>query len=208
MTSVAIADDHQLIIEGFKEIIKKHYPDVALFSAANLFELQQLLDTKGIDLLFQDIRFGKDDARLFLHKLKEHNPHLKIVIISSVEDIHTIQIMKNQGIDGYLLKSDGSLELIHCMEAMGRGEFYFSVGVKDILANHSFVRINKNNIQLTPREKEVLSLILNEKTTKEIAEILFLSEKTIETHRANLLIKFDVRYLAGLVKKAVLEGFV
>lgn len=208
MLNITIADDHDLIINGFKEIIKKEYPDKNIFSANNLDTLKNLLERQPIDLLFQDIRFGKEDARLFIQEIKNQYPLLKVVIISSLDDLNTLQILKNQGIDGYILKSDENQEILNAIVAVEKGTFYFSKGLRSLLAENSLVKIKKEEIYLTPREKEVLSLILNEKTTKEIAATLFLSEKTIENYRANLLLKFNVKFLAGLVKKAILEGYV
>lgn len=208
MLNITIADDHDLIINGFKEIIKKEYPDKNIFSANNLDTLKNLLERQPIDLLFQDIRFGKEDARLFIQEIKNQYPLLKVVIISSLDDLNALQILKNQGIDGYILKSDENQEILNAIVAVEKGTFYFSKGLRSLLAENSLVKIKKEEIYLTPREKEVLSLILNEKTTKEIAATLFLSEKTIENYRANLLLKFNVKFLAGLVKKAILEGYV
>jgi DNA-binding NarL/FixJ family response regulator len=208
MLNITIADDHDLIINGFKEVIKKEYPDKNIFSANNLDTLKNLLERQPIDLLFQDIRFGKDDARVFIQEIKNQYPLLKVVIISSLDDLNNLQILKNQGIDGYILKSDENQEILNAIVAVEKGNFYFSKGLRSLLAENSIVKIKKEEIYLTPREKEVLSLILNEKTTKEIAATLFLSEKTIENYRANLLLKFNVKFLAGLVKKAILEGYV
>ncbi len=208
MLNITIADDHDLIINGFIEVIKKEYPDKNIFSANNLDALKNLLERQPIDLLFQDIRFGKEDARLFIQQIKNQYPLLKIVIISSLDDLNNLQILKNQGIDGYILKSDENQEILNAIVAVENGTFYFSKGLRSLLAENSVVKIKKEEIYLTPREKEVLSLILNEKTTKEIAAILFLSEKTVENYRANLLLKFNVKFLAGLVKKAILEGYV
>ncbi len=208
MLNITIADDHDLIINGFIEVIKKEYPDKNIFSANNLDALKNLLERQPIDLLFQDIRFGKEDARLFIQQIKNQYPLLKIVIISSFDDLNNLQILKNQGIDGYILKSDENQEILNAIVAVENGTFYFSKGLRSLLTENSVVKIKKEEIYLTPREKEVLSLILNEKTTKEIAAILFLSEKTVENYRANLLLKFNVKFLAGLVKKAVLEGYV
>lgn len=207
MLNIAIADDHDLIINGFGQVIKQEYPGKNLFSANNLDALKHLLELQPIDLLFQDIRFGKEDARLFIQEIKNLYPHLKIIIISSLDDLNTLQILKNQGVDGYVLKSDESREIVNAIVAVEKGTFYFSKGLKSVLAENSVTKIKKEEIYLTPREKEVLSLILHEKTTREIAETLFLSEKTIENYRANLLLKFNVKFLAGLVKKAILEGY-
>ncbi len=202
---VLIADDHSLIIDGFIAVIKNHDPSIICFKATNKAELFQSLEKNQIDVLFQDIMFGNDDARDFIAELKKNFPELKIIIISSLTDEATVQTLFKQNANGYLFKSDPNEEIIRALESILKDEKFISKGLAS--KGHSNSIRTKKNILLTAREKEVLSLILQEKTTKEIADLIFLSEKTIENHRTNLFIKFDVKNLAGLVKKAILEGF-
>lgn len=202
---VLIADDHALIIDGFITVIKNHDASISCFKALNKIELFQILEKNQIDILFQDVMFGNSDARDFISELKEKYPELKIIIISSLNDENTVQTLLKQRADGYLLKSEPSYEIIRALRSALNDEKFISAGLAN--KGSSYTTRTKQTILLTPREKEVLSLILQEKTTKEIADVVCLSEKTVENHRANLFIKFDVKNLAGLVKKAILEGF-
>lgn len=202
---VLIADDHSLIIDGFITVLKNQDPSISCYKATDKLELFEILKTHTIDILFQDIMFGKSDARDFIKEIKENHPQLKIIIISSLADESTVNTLIKQDVDGYLLKSDPKEEIFRALESIKKEEKFISKGLVNS-GNQNSIR-QKQSILLTPREKEILSLILQEKTTKEIAELVFLSEKTVENHRTNLFIKFDVKNLAGLVKKAILEGF-
>jgi len=200
---VLVADDHELIIDGFVTVIENYDASIECYRATNKFELFETLESVSVDMLFQDVMFGKNDARSFIKEIKEKYPELKIIIISTLEDNNTVETLLKQGVDGYLAKSDSSNEIISALKAVSEGKTFISNNLK----KQGTTSLRKNTIILTPREKEVLSLILQEKTTKEIADKVCLSEKTVENHRANLFIKFGVKNLAGLVKQAILEGF-
>lgn len=200
---VLVADDHELIIDGFVTVIENYDASIECYRATNKFELFETLESVSVDMLFQDVMFGKNDARSFVKEIKEKYPELKIIIISTLEDKNTVETLLKQGVDGYLAKSDSSNEIISALTAVSEGKTFISNNLK----KQGTTSLRKNTIILTPREKEVLSLILQEKTTKEIADKVCLSEKTVENHRANLFIKFGVKNLAGLVKQAILEGF-
>lgn len=202
---IIIADDHSLILNGFKNLIESKLPNSDIYTVENKTSLFKLLGVYKIDILFQDIKFGKDDAREFLKCLKEIHPELRIVIISTLNDQDTVQTLSKQGIDGFISKSDNSEEILNAIEAVLSGEKYYSTDIQ-LNTTHLHLR-DKSNIVLTRREKEVLAAIVDGKTIKESADILFLSEKTIESYRSNLFLKFEVNNVATLVKKAILEGF-
>ncbi|MBD3636234.1 MAG: response regulator transcription factor [Crocinitomicaceae bacterium] len=119
-------------------------------------------------------------------------------MLSSLDDKYTIQFFLNAGVEGYIIKSDSIVDILNGVGKILSGETYYSELVENKLEQE------ENNIVLTPREKEVLGVILEEKSTKEIAEQLHISEKTVEMHRSNLFLKLEVKNLAGLVKKSIL----
>ena len=204
--TIAIVDDHQLIIDGFTHAVKQVYPDSRVHTASDEQSLFTLLKREPIEILFLDIRLRRSDARDFMKKLRTHYPDLKIIIVSSLSDLPTIETLFKQGADGYLLKSDPKEEIIRAIKKMSNGrQKFMSKGIESRYFAHSIAR-SQRPTQLTLREKEILSLILSGKTTKEISELVFLSQKTIENHRANLFMKFEVKNVASLVKKAILEG--
>lgn len=202
---ILIADDHPLIIEGFATMLSEALPEAQIRKATDKTGLYEKLEEQAADLLFQDIRFGKDDAREFMGELLSRFPEMKIIVITSLSDTGSVGTLFKQGISGYLLKSDERADVLQAIEAVLKDETYISSGLRDLLQGRRLP--TQQQIPLTPREAEVLKLILQEKTTKEISELIFLSEKTVEHHRSNLFLKFNARNMAGLVKRAILEGY-
>lgn len=203
--NIVIADDHSLILEGFSKIITSEWPQYHVATVNNKQELLELLSNSNFDILFQDIKFRNDDAREFIKEIKLNFPTLKIIIISTLNDEFTVNTLFNQGIDGFIAKSDDSIEILTAIDAVVNGNTYISSDIKQASSIHSNKK--ENNIVLTVREQEILSTIINGKTIKKAAAELFLSEKTIESYRANLFHKFEVNNVASLVKEAILKGF-
>lgn len=195
-----IADDHPLIVEGFEKVLKMLFADAIIFKAYNKEELQSILKKESDTILFLDIMFGTEDAREFVNDITKQYPMLKIVAISTLSDQITIDTMLDGGVKAYLVKSDSKDVILQAIKAINNGEVFLSPSVKTHYRQQT-------KLVLSRREKEILQLILKENTNKEIAAELNVSEKTVEHHRANLLIKFDAKNIAGLVKNAVLAGY-
>lgn len=204
---IMIVDDHPLILDGFATAIRKYYPETEVHTASDAGELFSFLSGSDIDILFLDIRLKRSDARDFVKKLRVKHPDLKIVIISSLGDLPTIETLFKQGVNGYLLKSDPKSEISRAIKTVLSGQKFTSLDIEERYFTHQIKKSDHNETNLTPREKEILKLILKGKTTKEISKDIFLAEKTIENHRSSLFIKFEVKNVAGLVKKAILEGY-
>jgi|SRR5690606_26581871 len=202
---IAVADDHSLVLNGFQNLIAAELPHAEVLVAANKEQLLHLLETHPIDILFQDVRFGRHDAREFVKSFRDAYPGMKIVAISTLNDEATVNMLVKQGVHGYISKSDGGEEIVLAIEAVLTGEPYFSTSIRNNMAVHRLVQPSK--VVLTAREREVLATIIGGMTIKEAAEELHLSEKTIETYRASLFLKFDVTHVASLVKRAILEGY-
>jgi|SRR5690554_1246865 len=202
---VLLADDHELILYGMSNILSRYSEVSEIFSAVNLYEVNDILEKNKIDFLFQDVRFGSTDARAFVKSLLEKHEDLKIIIITSILDFDMITTFLNQGVHGYILKIDCANELTEAIETVRNNKQYLSPKIQQYLKDSN--KIYQQPIQLNDREVAVLKLILNEKTSKEIAQELYLSQKTIEKIRSDLYTKFEVSNLAGLVKKAILQGY-
>lgn len=206
---IIIADDHQLITEGLDRLIFKHFKSVEITTVQTISHLLQNLKEEDFDFLLLDIRMGNKDARDYIKEIKTQNDRLKIIMISSHDDFGTVQSTLSLGVDGYIVKDEPSQNIIQAINSINNGERYLSDTLKQKISEQTLLKSNNNNqIKLTRREKEVLQEILLEKSNKEIGETLFISEKTVENHRTNLFIKFEVKNVAGLVKKAILLGFV
>lgn len=203
--NILIADDHHLVLEGLTNVLET-MENVEIFQAKNKNLLLYQLRSHKIDILFQDILFGDHNAREFIKEIIKEFPSLKIIIISSISDLEVVDSLFKQGVHGYLLKSDDLSEISSSIATVMNDQIYISAEIRDLTYREKRLDI-KSTVVLTPREKEVLRLILKEKTTNEIGENLNVSTKTVEKHRANLFIKFGVKNVVGLVKKAIMEGY-
>ncbi len=206
MMHILIADDHALILDGFLQYVRDHVPDSSASGAESREALYMSLREQHTDVLFLDIRLGADDAREFVRELMQAYPALRIIIISSFSDQATVEMLLSQGVHGYLLKSDPNTEIGVALQTVQQDEIYISPRVRAQLFT-PLAAGRSHDIKLTPREAEVLAGILKARTSREIAEELFLSEKTVENHRAALFVKFDARNISDLVKKAILKGY-
>lgn len=202
---ILLADDHFLVVDGLELLLSTFSFVEKTKGVLNYPELKEALAQDSFDVLLLDIHFGKYDGRTVLTETKKIFPDLKAIALTSYSDIATIKSAVNVGFDGYLLKTDGRNEIEKALKTVVSGERYFSSQTQQtFFESQTFIQ----NIDLTQREKEVLQLIVHEKTTKEIAAQLFISEKTVETHRGNLMLKLEARNIAGIVRKAIMLGLV
>lgn len=202
---ILLADDHFLVLDGLELLLSTFDFVEETKRASDYMELKNILEKECFDVLLLDIHFGRHDGREIIAEIKQMVPDMKIIALTSHADAVTIKSSVSAGFDGYLLKIDGREEIEKALKAVTNDEKYFSSKTQQVFFEN---QVSKNKIELTEREKEVLQLIVEEKTTKEIAEQLFLSEKTIETHRGNIMLKLDVKNIAGMVKKAIMQGLV
>jgi len=204
--NIAIAEDHKLIIDGLKSLLDSTRHTV--FFAMNSEELEGLLKEEDIDVLIQDIRFGSIDARTILPSILEDYPSLKVLVLSSLEDYATIRSVISLGVHGYISKSQPPELIFEAINTVLSGEIYLCPESKKI-NNRNAEEDDEGShvVHLSTREREVLTHILAEKSTKEIADLLYISEKTVEYYRGSLFMKFGVKNVSGLVKRAILQGY-
>lgn len=202
---ILLADDHFLVLDGLEVLLSTFEFVEKTQSVLNYMELKEVLKKESFEVLLLDIHLGKHDGREIIGEIKELVPDMKIIALTSHSDSVTIKSSVNAGFDGYLLKIDGREDIEKALKAVTNNKKYFSPKTQQVFFE---TQTTKNKVDLTDREKEVLQLIVQEKTTKEIAEQLCLSEKTVETHRGNIMLKLDTRNIAGMVKKAIMQGLV
>jgi len=202
---ILLADDHFLVLDGLEVLLSTFEFVEKTNSVLSYMELKEALRKDKFNVLLLDIHFGKHDGREIIQELKQLAPDMKIIALTSNADSVTIKSSVNAGFDGYLLKIDGREEIEKALKVVTNNERYFSPKTQQVFFE---TQTSKNKVKLTEREKEILQLIVAEKTTKEIAEQLCLSEKTVETHRSSIMLKLDTRNIAGMVKKAILQGLV
>lgn len=210
---VAIADDHQLFREGLAFILEKEEDFDVLFDAENGEDLLQKLQKslEPADVILMDIKMPVMDGMEATQQIKKQYPKMKIISISMYDQEDFVLHLLDLGVNGYLLKETSAQEVKKAIRTVKDKGYYFDDFVSQIMLS-GLKRKNRNkpnvdgHVQITTREKDVLKLILKECTNHEIAEKLFISVRTVETHRKNLLDKFRVRNTVGLVIRALELG--
>jgi DNA-binding NarL/FixJ family response regulator len=195
---IILADDHQLILNGLLSVLAKQFPQSKCEGVLNKTDLFDVLRKDSFDILIQDLKFGADNAKDFLDELRSEFPSMKIILLTTVSDSVTIKRLSRK-VDSYILKSESLSEIVMAINELMAGNSYYSTLAEQKMK----ALIPDDSIVLTKREREVLEVIMREKSTKEIAKELFISEKTVELHRSNLFVKLDVKNITGLVKKAI-----
>lgn len=209
MIQIAITDDHTIVIEGIKNMLKSNKEIEVLQSFENLNDTFENLNDL-VEVLLLDINLPDGNGINACKELLVKHKGLKIIALTNFEDsIFIKQILKN-GAMGYLLKNTSKTELTDAIKEVVNGNRYLPKKITDILLNDSIGIENSSYFipKLTSREKEILALIIKEYTTDEIANELFVSTKTVESHRSNLMQKLGVKNSAGLVRVAFEKGLV
>ena len=197
-----IADDHQLFRNGLEELLRK-YDDIKIVkSVADGFEFLQVVKSQlEVDIVLLDITMPNRDGFQVLKELKTLDSNIKPIVISMHNDGNYIAKCAKMGAYGYLLKNTDESELILAIRTVNKGKKYFSAAIAEKMINFMSTQSVSENL-LSNKETEVLGLISKGLTTNEIATKLFVSSRTIETHRANILKKLEVKNTAELIKRA------
>ena len=209
MINVYIVDDHKMVIEGLKLLLEP-YGEINYLGCSHSGDEVLTKEWDQVpDVILLDINMpgtnGIDTCAGLLKKL----PDLKIIAITMHKESSLIKLMLSKGAKGYVLKNATSEELVTAIKTVYDGKMYLDDTANEIVINTMTNSNKKKNQQQSPfpklsrREKEVLDLIMDENTNQEIAGKLFISLKTVEAHRSNLLSKLNARNTAGLVKKAM-----
>jgi two-component system, NarL family, nitrate/nitrite response regulator NarL len=199
---LAILDDHQIVIDGLKLLLSDHKKFLIEAEATTAEEMLQKLRQIKIDVLLTDIAMpdGMNGFDLSL-KVKKEFPQIKILALSMSEEGGMIARMMDEAkVDGYIPKTTGQLELLTAIETVAAGEQYFSAAV--IKQYESYQKIKKENIgiNLTIRELQIIECIIKHYSNKQIADELFISERTVETHRKNIYRKTNTKGEASLIQ--------
>ena len=201
---IAIVDDHPIVTEGLQRILMESYSYVSTicFTTGNDF-MQYIRDNEhSIDIVLLDITLPDANGTELCRVIKKSYPAVTILAFSNHNNRSTIMQMLHNGAAGYLLKNASAQEVLECIQLAINGEIALSREVKNILAKPATSDLKSAPV-LTQREKQILQLIANGETSAAIAEKLYLSPLTVETHRRNLLQKFEVKNVAMLIKEAV-----
>lgn len=211
---VILVDDHEIIRDGIKALLKGAIGIEIVGEAENGREAIELLENKEIDLVLMDISMPVMDGIDATKHISQNFSRVKVIVLSMHDDESHIINMLKAGAVGYVFKNTGKIKLIEAIKTVSSGDSFFAKEASQKIMEH-FMQSKgpeKRNgsvadiHRLTEREKEVLRLIAEEYTNQEIADKLFLSPRTIDTHRRNLLQKLNVKNTAGLVKFAIKCG--
>ena len=214
---VLLVDDHGLVRAGIKSLIDQIDGFVVVAEANDGREALELIQAKKPEIVVMDIAMkglnGLDAALQITHKY----PNINVVILSMhVNEAYISQALK-AGAKGYIMKDAATFELELALRAVTKGEIYLSPAVSDSLISDYMRKFQKpadtalnspNNVTLTPRQREILQLIAESKSNKEIARILGVSLNTVDNHRTQLMGRLNIHDVAGLVRYAIAIGLV
>lgn len=211
---IFIVDDHQLFIDGLKSLFATEEQFVVVGCANNGKEALQFLETTPVDVVLVDIEMplmnGFDTASYIIKK----HPSIKIIALTTHDEKSIIRKMIEVGASGYLLKNIDKSTLLEAINTVLDGRLYFSseitVSLNSMTDPVEKLTANRDPAldQLSAREVEILVQIANGKSNTKIAEELFLSPKTIDTHRTNIMQKLNINNVVGLVRFALKNGLV
>jgi two-component system response regulator NreC len=213
MLKVFITDDHELYLEGLVLLLNKQSGIQVVGSALTGKELLQKLESTEVDILLLDVHLPDTGEEELLKKIRTVHPQLKILYLTIMRGTRYIHKLIRHDIHGYILKNTSIEELVKALNSVSEGKKYFSKEINIIDTDQDFrntVTIEDRKVDeiLSKREIEVLTLICKEYSNSEIAEKLFLSVSTVETHRKNLIAKLGVNNTVGLVKFALRNNLI
>ena len=199
---IFIVDDYPMIKEGLCAYLKDFDRFEVVDTATNGIEAFEKLKSIDVDIVLMDIQMPKMNGIELTELLLKRNPDQKIIILTMFGDVAYIKKLLQLGVMGYILKDIGKTELYNALEIVFSGGQYYSKEVTEVMMNKLRGGSPKSfNVitDLTEREKEILHLILKQKGNQEIADELFISPRTVEAHKRNMLTKTNSKNLAGLV---------
>ncbi|GAB4325003.1 MAG: response regulator transcription factor [Bacteroidales bacterium] len=209
MIKVLLVDDHQVVLTGLQSMLVKESEIEVAGQASNGTDALEIVNSKDVDVALIDINLAGMDGIELAKTILTAKPEIKILMLTTFNEASFITRAMKSGAKGYLLKNAGIDELVRAIKTVSRNQRYLSGEVQEKLISSTFGSEEQGFIpKLTRREKEVLKLITEEYTTVEIAEKLFISKATVETHRLHLLNKLGVRNTAGLVRIAITKGLI
>ncbi|TXE11194.1 response regulator [Algoriphagus aquimarinus] len=197
---ILLVDDHKILLEGTQSLLSglENYEVAATASSGK--EAIDLLKTKDFDILVTDYELPDFSGLEIIRLAHSINPDIKVIVLSMHDDPSVVKELLKENIDSFVLKNDAHSSLMRALDKVTSGKKYFSDEISEILVRQINSPTEKSD--LSPRETEIIKLIARDFSTKQIAEVLFISEKTVETHRKNILRKTDCSSLVSLVNYA------
>jgi DNA-binding NarL/FixJ family response regulator len=212
MIRILLAEDHSMVRAGLRALLERANDIHVTGEASNGQEaIEKTLELKP-DVLVMDIMMPRLNGIQAAEQIRSMKLPVKIILLSMYSEESLVHQALQSGVKGYVLKTSAGEELLQGIRAVAQGETFLSAMISTIVTESALrpkIPQSSNPLDLlSPREKEILQLIAEEHTSGEIGSLLFISEKTVEKHRANMMEKLRVRNLAGLVRLAVKHGII
>ena len=207
MIRILLADDHELVRQGLKLLLEREGFNVVGEASEGRMAVQmvvRLCPDVAIFDIGMPILNGLDAAR----ELRRTSPKTKTILLTRHDEDQYVTEALRAGVKGYVLKNQESTDLVHAVQQVSRGDIYLSPSISRILAEAFLSKTTAHPDPLTSRERQVLQLIAEGKSSKEVAVLLGISIKTAETHRMRLMQKLDIHDVASLVRYAIRHGLV
>jgi two-component system, NarL family, response regulator NreC len=210
---ILLADDHQLMRSGVRLMLEREADLTVVGEASDGREAVSMAKSLKPEVVVMDIGMPNLNGIEAAHQMTQDNPQLAIVMVSMHSDESYVLRALKAGARGYLLKDSAEADLIKAVHAVGSGKSFFSPVVSKMLLDDYVRKLKRSGTEdaydlLTPREREILQLIAEGKSNKDIANLLDLSVYTIESHRSNLMEKLNLRGLPELILYAVRKGII
>ncbi len=210
---IIIADDHTIFRQGLRMLLAQEDDMEVVGEAADGIEALELAKKHNPDIILLDIAMPNMDGVQVAGKIKKSLPRIKIIVLTSYSDDQFLYEFLKLGVSGFVLKDSASQELIYSIRKSHEGMVFFDPSVsKKVMEKFTQVSGGKSDFvnygKLSDREKEVLRLVAEGCATKEVAEKLYISPKTVENHRANIMKKLNIRDRTGLTKYALRLGLI
>ena len=211
MRRILIAEDHLMVRAGLRALLERMAEISIVGEASNGIEAVELSASLKPDILLMDIMMPRLNGIQAAERIRDMKLPVQIILLSMYSDEGLIRQSMLCGAKGYVLKTSASEELLEAVEAVSCGKTYLSAALNNLAEDHFHGQENAAEDPLdllSPREKEILQLIAEAHTSSKIAEMLFISEKTVEKYRASMMRKLNIHNLAGLVRFAIKSGLV
>lgn len=203
---VLIVEDHPIVSDSLSRMISETFGDIICVHATTGAKGLSYLNGNHFDIILLDINLPDMSGIDFCLLAKTRFADLKVLVITSLAQRHIIDRAVQAGVKGFVLKTSDIRDITEGIRQVMAGNSYFGTGVKNLMEGHSVSGTSEPVI--TRRETEILRLIADGFTNQEIADKLFISTSTVDSHRKNLLMKFDAKNTAALVKTAISKGII
>lgn len=203
---ILLVDDHAILLDGIKNLLQKEDGLTVVGTAESAEKALDFLKNNDVDLIISDFHMPGMDGLSLIHTVKRIHPKVKTIMLSMHDESHLVKEILRSGINGYVLKKDTHRELLKAIEEVRNGKVFLSHDINKMLITS--LQNPDDGRLLTDREREILKLIAKEYSNKQIAEALFISERTVETHRKNIFKKTASSSLVGLIKFAYANNLI